>query len=229
MKYLFDKAEAAVKTGAGSGWLEGKWLAFEADDLVDELVLSEDGRGTLKRFDEEGRLYLSLDLIFEPHRDYFTAIPVAGETLELPYERSQDGGLTVHFPAYEKRVFVKSARLASEVCMEGDLYKILRLGSYYFQTGSEECVLFFTEAARRGSAEGKVNLGNYYYYQDKGRAFGHYLEAAEQGYSQAELYVGLYYWSGEGGIGQDRGKALAWLSRAAEHGNEMAGAILSEG
>jgi hypothetical protein len=226
MKQAIDKAGAAVR--AGSERLEGKWLAFAADDLVDELVLSEDGGGTLKRFDREGRVYLFLDLLFEPRNDYFIAIPMEGELLELPYERSRDGRLTVQFPAHEKRVFTKSARIISEACMEGDLDSLIRLGRYYFRAGSEECVLFFTEAARRGSAEGKVYLGNYYYYQDKERAFGYYLEAAKQGHPQAELYVGLCYWSGEGGIERDRDKGFGWLCQSAEHGNEVAEAILDE-
>jgi hypothetical protein len=242
MKHVLRKAGAAIGSreapampGAGSIWFAGKWLALSTDrsrtlvnDFVDELVLSEEGPGSLKRFEGNGRVRETFEVFFDPRIEYLSAVGVEGERVNLPYERSRDGRLSVRFPAHEKRVFVKSAQLIGEVCTEGDLSKILRLGIYYFLAGSEECVLFFTEAERRGLVEGKVYLGNYYYYQDKRRAFGYYLEAASQGHPQAELYVGLYYLIGEGGIEQDREKGMAWLSRAAEQGNAVAVAVLSE-
>jgi hypothetical protein len=202
-----------------------KWLAF-SDNFVLELVLSKDGTGTLKQYAEGGRICMSMDLKVNSHNQFL--MPMTGRARLFTYEQSPDGGrLIVCISMHEKRVFAKSALLIKAVCesrvnADEDLDRILRLGSYFFVTGSVECVLLFTEAARRGSVMGNLYLGNYYYPENKGRALAYYQKAAEHGIGQVELHLALAYWRGTGGIGKDSQKALLWCSRAVKHGEPAA-------
>ena len=169
----------------GSKGLEGVWLSISEDGVfVDELVLSE-GKGTLKRSDENDRVssLQSLEVLYD------LLIPVEeqgaegaqGRTRVFQFKQSQDGSrVLVHLSAQDKRLFTKSALFIKELCAGEDLEKMLRLGRYFWAAGSGDCVPLFTEAARRGSALGNLYLGHYYYTLDKDRAFDCYLNVIEQ-------------------------------------------------
>jgi TPR repeat protein len=206
--------------------LAGKWLALSADAVL-ELVLFKDRTGMLKHYDETGKVNWSM--VLEVYSRNKFLMSTAGRPRLFTYERREDGSrLAVRLSGREERVFTKEAPLIREVCGDKEPDRLLRLGNYYFLTGSVKCgVLLYTEAARLGSGQGNLYLGNYYQGRDKERAFACYVKAAEQGVGEVELHLARVYWTGDGGS-QDRHKAMTLCARAVEHGSREAEAFWEE-
>lgn len=115
---------------------------------------------------------------------------------------------------------LKWLRLAAEQGSFRSLYTLC----LYKELGLDdnERIKWTRLAAEEGYAFGQNNLGAFYFSaKDYEEGVKWFLLAAQQGYVDAQIALGNFYYLGNG-VPQDYAQAFAWLSMAADQGNQEA-------
>jgi len=124
----------------------------------------------------------------------------------------------------------KAAKIYKRAVELGEVNAMVTL-AWLYQNGDgvkldmKKATELYRRAADRGQAQAQFELGKIIDDPDaeegSDEAFRLFKLSAEQGYTAAEFMVGVCYGAGRG-VGEDRGEADRWLSRAAAKGHERA-------
>ena len=128
--------------------------------------------------------------------------------------------------------FKEGAKWLAKAAEQGNPFAQANLGWMYdigqgVPVNKAEAVRLYQAATEQGNANAQANLAFMYEKGEGGleknmkKAAELYLKAAEQGIANAQYSVALYYEAGIG-VSKNRAKAIHWLKKAADQGDEDA-------
>ena len=221
-----DNLKEATQTAKRSLELGNEAAKIKLGEIQEDEKLMKEGFNALKKKVDSGDMHYanSLGYAYEFGIGTSLSIKEAMKYYEMAAKQNNALGMTNLADLYIQEDKLKKAKplLVKAVEKEhGYAQYLLAMNFFYYkQENNKEALYWLEKSASNDEPEALYQLGLYYAEKaDLAKAIKYYQRAAEL--NNAEAALELYYIYGEGfGVEQDEDKALFFLKKAAESGNQ---------
>lgn len=221
-----DNLKEAVQAAKSSIELGNKAAKIELGEIQEDEKLMKEGFNALKNKVDSGDMHYanSLGYAYEFGIGTSLSIKEAMKYYEMAAKQNNALGMTNLADLYIQEDKLKKAKPLLVKAAEkehGYAQYLLAMNFFYYkQENNKEALYWLEKSASNDEPEALYQLGLYYAEKaDLAKAIKYYQRAAEL--NNAEAALELYYIYGEGfGVEQDEDKALFFLKKAAESGNQ---------
>ena len=221
-----DNLKEAVQAAKSSIELGNKAAKIELGEIQEDEKLMKEGFNALKNKVDSGDMHYanSLGYAYEFGIGTSLSIKEAMKYYEMSAKQNNTIGMTNLADLYLRENKLKKAKPLLVKAAEkehGYAQYLLAMNFFYYkQENNKEALYWLEKSASNDEPEALYQLGLYYAEKaDLAKAIKYYQRAAEL--NNAEAALELYYIYGEGfGVEQDEDKALFFLKKAAESGNQ---------
>ena len=221
-----DNLKEAVQAAKSSIELGNEAAKIELGEIQEDEKLMKEGFNALKKKVDSGDMHYanSLGYAYEFGIGTSLSIKEAMKYYEMAAKQNNALGMTNLADLYIQEDKLKKAKPLLVKAAEkehGYAQYLLAMNFFYYkQENNKEALYWLEKSASNDEPEALYQLGLYYAEKaDLAKAIKYYQRAAEL--NNAEAALELYYIYGEGfGVEQDEDKALFFLKKAAESGNQ---------
>ena len=221
-----DNLKEATQTAKRSLELGNEAAKIKLGEIQEDEKLMKEGFNALKKKVDSGDMHYanSLGYAYEFGIGTSLSIKEAMKYYEMPAKQNNALGMTNLADLYIQEDKLKKAKPLLVKAAEkehGYAQYLLAMNFFYYkQENNKEALYWLEKSASNDEPEALYQLGLYYAEKaDLAKAIKYYQRAAEL--NNAEAALELYYIYGEGfGVEQDEDKALFFLKKAAESGNQ---------
>ena len=221
-----DNLKEATQTAKRSLELGNEAAKIKLGEIQEDEKLMKEGFNALKKKVDSGDMHYanSLGYAYEFGIGTSLSIKEAMKYYEMAAKQNNALGMTNLADLYIQEDKLKKAKPLLVKAAEkehGYAQYLLAMNFFYYkQENNKEALYWLEKSASNDEPEALYQLGLYYAEKaDLAKAIKYYQRAAEL--NNAEAALELYYIYGEGfGVEQDEDKALFFLKKAAESGNQ---------
>ena len=221
-----DNLKEATQTAKRSLELGNEAAKIKLGEIQEDKKLMKAGFNALKKKVDSGDMHYanSLGYAYEFGIGTSLSIKEAMKYYEMAAKQNNALGMTNLTDLYIQEDKLKKAKPLLVKAAEkehGYAQYLLAMNFFYYkQENNKEALYWLEKSASNDEPEALYQLGLYYAEKaDLAKAIKYYQRAAEL--NNAEAALELYYIYGEGfGVEQDEDKALFFLKKAAESGNQ---------
>ena len=221
-----DNLKEATQAAKRSLELGNEAAKIELGEIQEDEKLMKEGFNALKKKVDSGDIHYanSLGYAYEFGIGTSLSIKEAMKYYEMAAKQNNALGMTNLADLYIQEDKLKKAKPLLVKAAEkehGYAQYLLAMNFFYYkQENNKEALYWLEKSASNDEPEALYQLGLYYAEKaDLAKAIKYYQRAAEL--NNAEAALELYYIYGEGfGVEQDEDKALFFLKKAAESGNQ---------
>ena len=221
-----DNLKEATQTAKRSLELGNEAAKIKLGEIQEDKKLMKAGFNALKKKVDSGDMHYanSLGYAYEFGIGTSLSIKEAMKYYEMAAKQNNALGMTNLADLYIQEDKLKKAKPLLVKAAEkehGYAQYLLAMNFFYYkQENNKEALYWLEKSASNDEPEALYQLGLYYAEKaDLAKAIKYYQRAAEL--NNAEAALELYYIYGEGfGVEQDEDKALFFLKKAAESGNQ---------
>ena len=221
-----DNLKEATQTAKRSLELGNEAAKIKLGEIQEDKKLMKAGFNALKKKVDSGDIHYanSLGYAYEFGIGTSLSIKEAMKYYEMAAKQNNALGMTNLADLYIQEDKLKKAKPLLVKAAEkehGYAQYLLAMNFFYYkQENNKEALYWLEKSASNDEPEALYQLGLYYAEKaDLAKAIKYYQRAAEL--NNAEAALELYYIYGEGfGVEQDEDKALFFLKKAAESGNQ---------
>ena len=221
-----DNLKEATQTAKRSLELGNEAAQIKLGEIQEDEKLMKEGFNALKKKVDSGDMHYanSLGYAYEFGIGTSLSIKEAMKYYEMAAKQNNALGMTNLADLYIQEDKLKKAKPLLVKAAEkehGYAQYLLAMNFFYYkQENNKEALYWLEKSASNDEPEALYQLGLYYAEKaDLAKAIKYYQRAAEL--NNAEAALELYYIYGEGfGVEQDEDKALFFLKKAAESGNQ---------
>ena len=221
-----DNLKEATQTAKRSLELGNEAAKIKLGEIQEDEKLMKEGFNALKNKVDSGDMHYanSLGYAYEFGIGTSLSIKEAMKYYEMAAKQNNALGMTNLADLYIQEDKLKKAKPLLVKAAEkehGYAQYLLAMNFFYYkQENNKEALYWLEKSASNDEPEALYQLGLYYAEKaDLAKAIKYYQRAAEL--NNAEAALELYYIYGEGfGVEQDEDKALFFLKKAAESGNQ---------
>ena len=221
-----DNLKEATQTAKRSLELGNEAAKIKLGEIQEDEKLMKEGFNALKKKVDSGDMHYanSLGYAYEFGIGTSLSIKEAMKYYEMAAKQNNTIGMTNLADLYLRENKLKKAKPLLVKAAEkehGYAQYLLAMNFFYYkQENNKEALYWLEKSASNDEPEALYQLGLYYAEKaDLAKAIKYYQRAAEL--NNAEAALELYYIYGEGfGVEQDEDKALFFLKKAAESGNQ---------
>lgn len=221
-----DNLKEATQTAKRSLELGNEAAKIKLGEIQEDEKLMKEGFNALKKKVDSGDMHYanSLGYAYEFGIGTSLSIKEAMKYYEMAAKQNNALGMTNLADLYIQEDKLKKAKPLLVKAAEkehGYAQYLLAMNFFYYkQENNKEALYWLEKSASNDEPEALYQLGLYYAEKaDLAKAIKYYQRAAEL--NNAESALELYYIYGEGfGVEQDEDKALFFLKKAAESGNQ---------
>ena len=221
-----DNLKEATQTAKRSLELGNEAAKIKLGEIQEDEKLMKEGFNALKKKVDSGDMHYanSLGYAYEFGIGTSLSIKEAMKYYEMAAKQNNVLGMTNLANLYIQENKLKKAKPLLVKAAEKEYgyaqYLLAMNFFYYKQENNKEALYWLEKSASNDEPEALYQLGLYYAEKaDLAKAIKYYQRAAEL--NNAEAALELYYIYGEGfGVEQDEDKALFFLKKAAESGNQ---------
>ena len=221
-----DNLKEATQTAKRSLELGNEAAKIKLGEIQEDKKLMKAGFNALKKKVDSGDMHYanSLGYAYEFGIGTSLSIKEAMKYYEMAAKQNNALGMTNLADLYIQEYKLKKAKPLLVKAAEkehGYAQYLLAMNFFYYkQENNKEALYWLEKSASNDEPEALYQLGLYYAEKaDLAKAIKYYQRAAEL--NNAEAALELYYIYGEGfGVEQDEDKALFFLKKAAESGNQ---------
>ena len=221
-----DNLKESTQTAKRSIELGNEAAKIELGEIQEDEKLMKEGFNALKKKVDSGDMHYanSLGYAYEFGIGTSLSIKEATKYYEMSAKQNNAIGMTNLADLYIQEDKLKKAKPLLVKAAEkehGYAQYLLAMNFFYYkQENNKEALYWLEKSASNDEPEALYQLGLYYAEKaDLAKAIKYYQRAAEL--NNAEAALELYYIYGEGfGVEQDEDKALFFLKKAAESGNQ---------
>ena len=221
-----DNLKEATQTAKRSLELGNEAAKIKLGEIQEDEKLMKEGFNALKKKVDSGDMHYanSLGYAYEFGIGTSLSIKEAMKYYEMAEKQNNALGMTNLADLYIQEDKLKKAKPLLVKAAEkehGYAQYLLAMNFFYYkQENNKEALYWLEKSASNDEPEALYQLGLYYAEKaDLAKAIKYYQRAAEL--NNAEAALELYYIYGEGfGVEQDEDKALFFLKKAAESGNQ---------
>ena len=221
-----DNLKEATQTAKRSLELGNEAAKIKLGEIQEDEKLMKEGFNALKKKVDSGDMHYanSLGYAYEFGIGTSLSIKEAMKYYEMAAKQNNALGMTNLADLYIQEDKLKKAKpllLKAAEKEHGYAQYLLAMNFFYYkQENNKEALYWLEKSASNDEPEALYQLGLYYAEKaDLAKAIKYYQRAAEL--NNAEAALELYYIYGEGfGVEQDEDKALFFLKKAAESGNQ---------
>ena len=221
-----DNLKEATQTAKRSLELGNETAKIKLGEIQEDEKLMKEGFNALKKKVDSGDMHYanSLGYAYEFGIGTSLSIKEAMKYYEMAAKQNNALGMTNLADLYIQEDKLKKAKPLLVKAAEkehGYAQYLLAMNFFYYkQENNKEALYWLEKSASNDEPEALYQLGLYYAEKaDLAKAIKYYQRAAEL--NNAEAALELYYIYGEGfGVEQDEDKALFFLKKAAESGNQ---------
>ena len=221
-----DNLKEATQAAKRSLELGNEAAKIELGEIQEDEKLMKEGFNALKKKVDSGDIHYANSLGYAYEFGIGTSLNIkeAMKYYEMAAKQNNALGMTNLADLYIQEDKLKKAKPLLVKAAEkehGYAQYLLAMNFFYYkQENNKEALYWLEKSASNDEPEALYQLGLYYAEKaDLAKSIQYYQRAAELNYGDALLE--LYYIYGEGfGVEQDEDKALFFLKRAAESGNQ---------
>ena len=221
-----DNLKEATQAAKRSLELGNEAAQIKLGEIQEDEKLMKEGFNALKKKVDSGDMHYanSLGYAYEFGIGTSLSIKEAMKYYEMAAKQNNALGMTNLADLYIQEDKLKKAKPLLVKAAEkehGYAQYLLAMNFFYYkQENNKEALYWLEKSASNDESEALYQLGLYYAEKaDLAKAIKYYQRAAEL--NNAEAALELYYIYGEGfGVEQDEDKALFFLKKAAESGNQ---------
>ena len=221
-----DNLKEATQAAKRSLELGNEVAKIKLGEIQEDEKLMKEGFNALKKKVDSGDIHYanSLGYAYEFGIGTSLSIKEAMKYYEMAAKQNNALGMTNLADLYIQEDKLKKAKPLLVKAAEkehGYAQYLLAMNFFYYkQENNKEALYWLEKSASNDESEALYQLGLYYAEKaDLAKAIKYYQRAAEL--NNAEAALELYYIYGEGfGVEQDEDKALFFLKKAAESGNQ---------
>ena len=221
-----DNLKEATQTAKRSLELGNEAAKIKLGEIQEDEKLMKEGFNALKKKVDSGDMHYSDSLGYAYEFGIGTSLSIkeAMKYYEMAAKQNNALGMTNLADLYIQEDKLKKAKPLLVKAAEkehGYAQYLLAMNFFYYkQENNKEALYWLEKSASNDEPEALYQLGLYYAEKaDLAKAIKYYQRAAEL--NNAEAALELYYIYGEGfGVEQDEDKALFFLKKAAESGNQ---------
>lgn len=221
-----DNLKEATQTAKRSLELGNEAAKIKLGEIQEDEKLMKEGFNALKKKVDSGDMHYANSLGYAYEFGIGTSLNIkeAMKYYEMAAKQNNALGMTNLADLYIQEDKLKKAKPLLVKAAEkehGYAQYLLAMNFFYYkQENNKEALYWLEKSASNDEPEALYQLGLYYAEKaDLAKAIKYYQRAAEL--NNAEAALELYYIYGEGfGVEQDEDKALFFLKKAAESGNQ---------
>ena len=221
-----DNLKEATQTAKRSLELGNEAAKIKLGEIQEDEKLMKEGFNALKKKVDSGDMHYANSLGYAYEFGIGTSLNIkeAMKYYEMTAKQNNALGMTNLADLYIQEDKLKKAKPLLVKAAEkehGYAQYLLAMNFFYYkQENNKEALYWLEKSASNDEPEALYQLGLYYAEKaDLAKAIKYYQRAAEL--NNAEAALELYYIYGEGfGVEQDEDKALFFLKKAAESGNQ---------
>ena len=221
-----DNLKEATQTAKRSLELGNEAAKIKLGEIQEDEKLMKEGFNALKKKVDSGDMHYENSLGYAYEFGIGTSLNIkeAMKYYEMAVKQNNALGMTNLADLYIQEDKLKKAKPLLVKAAEkehGYAQYLLAMNFFYYkQENNKEALYWLEKSASNDEPEALYQLGLYYAEKaDLAKAIKYYQRAAEL--NNAEAALELYYIYGEGfGVEQDEDKALFFLKKAAESGNQ---------